>query len=157
MKKIITYGTFDVMHRGHISLLRRAKALGDYLIVAVTGEEYDKDRGKLNVSQSLHERIKNVEKTKLADEIVVEEYDGQKLIDIQEYEVDIFAIGSDWRGKFDYLNEYCQVVYLPRTKGISSTKLRNKTGFIRLGLIGGGRIANRFVRETKYVNILISI
>lgn len=152
MKKIITYGTFDVMHRGHISLLRRAKALGDYLIVAVTGEEYDKDRGKLNVSQSLHERIKNVEKTKLADEIVVEEYDGQKLIDIQEYDVDIFAIGSDWRGKFDYLNEYCQVVYLSRTKGISSTKLRNKTGFIRLGLIGGGRIANRFVRETKYVN-----
>ena len=95
------------MHRKHRSLLRRAKALGDYLIVAVTGEEYDKNRGKLNVSQSLHDRIKNVEKTKLADEIIVEEYDGQKLIDIQEYNVDIFAIGSDWRGKFDYLNEYC--------------------------------------------------
>lgn len=150
--KVITYGTFDVMHRGHTALLRRAKKLGDYLIVAVTGEEYDTNRGKLNVSQSLHERIKNVEKSGLADEIIVEEYDGQKLIDIQKYNVDVFAIGSDWKGKFDYLNEYCKVVYLPRTKGISSTKLRNTTGFIRLGLIGGGRIANRFLHETKYVN-----
>lgn len=152
MKTIITYGTFDVLHRGHTALLKRAKKLGDYLIVAVTGEEYDKNRGKLNVSQSLHQRIKNVEKTKLADEIIVEEYDGQKLIDIQKHEIDIFAIGSDWTGKFDYLNEYCEVVYLPRTKGISSTKLRNKTGFVKLGMIGTGNIANRFLLESKYVN-----
>ena len=144
MKKVITYGTFDVLHKGHTAILRRAKKLGDYLIVAVTGEEYDKNRGKLNVSQSLHQRIKNVEKTKLADEIIVEEYDGQKLIDIQKHEIDIFAIGSDWIGKFDYLNEYCEVVYLPRTKGISSTKLRNKTGFVKIGMIGTGNIATDF-------------
>jgi glycerol-3-phosphate cytidylyltransferase len=152
MKKVITYGTFDFLHRGHVSILKRAKKLGDHLIVAVTGEEYDNNRGKLNVSQSLHHRIKNVEKTKLADEIIVEEYDGQKLIDIQKHEIDIFAIGSDWIGKFDYLNEYCEVVYLPRTKGISSTKLRNETGFVKIGMIGTGNIANRFLFESKYVN-----
>lgn len=152
MKKVITYGTFDVLHRGHVSILKRAKKLGDYLIVAVTGEEYDKNRGKLNVSQSTHERIKNVEGTGLADEIIIEEYDGQKLIDIQKYEIDIFAIGSDWTGKFDFLNEHCEVVYLPRTKGISSTKLRNKTGFLKIGMIGTGNIANRFLLESKYVN-----
>jgi choline-phosphate cytidylyltransferase len=150
--KVITYGTFDVMHRGHTVLLRRAKKLGDYLIVAVTGEEYDNFRGKLNVSQSLPERIKNVEKSGLADEIIVEEFDGQKVIDMQKYEVDIFAIGSDWMGKFDYLNEYCKVVYLPRTKGISSTELRNKTGFVKIGMIGCGRIATRFLKESVYVN-----
>lgn len=152
MKKVITYGTFDILHRGHISILRRAKKLGDYLIVAVTGEEYDKNRGKLNVHQSTHERIKNVEKTGLADEIIIEEHEGQKLIDIQKYSVDIFAIGSDWVGKFDFLSEYCEVVYLPRTKGISSTSLRNKTGFLKIGMIGTGNIANRFLLESKYVN-----
>lgn len=152
MKKVITYGTFDVMHRGHTALLRRAKKLGDYLIVAVTGEEYDKNRGKLNVTQSLYERIKNVENTGLADEIIVEEFAGQKVIDMQKYDVDIFAIGSDWRGKFDYLREYCEVVYLPRTKGISSTRLRNETGFVKIGIIGCGRIATRFLKESMYVN-----
>jgi len=152
MKTVITYGTFDILHRGHISILRRAKKLGDYLIVAVTSEEYDKNRGKLNVHQSTHQRIKNVERTGLADEIIIEEYDGQKLIDIQEHKVDVFAIGSDWIGKFDYLKEYCEVVYLPRTKGISSTQLRNETGFVKIGMIGTGNIASRFLLESKYVN-----
>jgi len=152
VKKVITYGTFDIFHKGHLAILKRAKALGDYLIVAVTGEEYDKNRGKLNVSQSLHERIKNIEDSKLADEIIVEEYYGQKLIDIQKHEIDVFAIGSDWLGHFDYLKEYCEVIYLPRTKDISSTELRNKTHFLKIGIIGTGNIAQRFLLESKYVN-----
>jgi glycerol-3-phosphate cytidylyltransferase len=153
MKKVITYGTFDLLHYGHINLLKRAKALGDYLIVGVTSDNYDKYRGKLNVSQSVIERIENVKATSLADEIIVEEYEGQKIDDIVGCKVDIFAIGSDWIGKFDYLQEYCQVIYLERTKGISSTELRNnKHALIRFGIVGSGRIANRFIPESKYVS-----
>ncbi|WP_292883327.1 adenylyltransferase/cytidyltransferase family protein, partial [Methanobrevibacter sp. UBA188] len=121
--KVITYGTFDLFHEGHYNILKRAKDLGDYLIVGVTSEHYDKGRGKLNVSQSLVERIDNVKNSGLADEIIVEEYDGQKIEDIKKYDIDKFVIGSDWLGKFDYLNEYCEVVYLERTKGVSSTQL----------------------------------
>ncbi len=152
MKKVITYGTFDIFHEGHQAILKRSKELGDYLIVGVTGKEYDKNRGKLNVFQSLHERIKNVEQTGLANEIIVEEYDGQKISDIQKYNVDVFAIGSDWLGKFDYLNEYCKVEYLPRTKGISSTSLRNGFSFVKIGMIGCGNIASRFLYESKFVS-----
>lgn len=153
MKKVITYGTFDMLHYGHINLLKRAKQLGDYLIVGVTSEQYDRERGKLNVKDSLFERIKAVSSTGLADEIIIEEYDGQKILDIKKYGVDIFAIGSDWVGKFDYLNEYCKVVYLERTKGVSSTLLRSETNkCINIGLIGNGRIAERFVMESKYVS-----
>ena len=115
MTKVITYGTFDLLHHGHRNLLKRAKALGDYLIVGVTSESYDRYRGKLNVQQSLMERIENVRGLGLADEIVVEEYEGQKIDDIVRLQVDIFAIGSDWTGRFDYLKENCQVVYLERT------------------------------------------
>ena len=121
MRKVITYGTFDLFHYGHRRLLERAKSLGDYLIVGVTAEDFDKARGKINVEQSLMERIDAVKQTGLADEVIVEEYEGQKIDDIQRYDVDIFAIGSDWTGKFDYLKEYCQVVYLARTLGVSST------------------------------------
>ena len=126
MKKVITYGTFDLMHYGHVRLLERAKKLGDYLIVGVTSNDFDKRRGKINVQQSLMERIANIKSTGLADEIIVEEYEGQKIDDIINYGIDIFAIGSDWLGKFDYLKEYCDVIYLERTEGISSTKIRNK-------------------------------
>lgn len=151
--RVITYGTFDLLHEGHVRLLERAKALGDYLIVGVTSQQYDATRGKLNVRQSLPERIRAVEATGLVDEILVEEYEGQKITDIQSHHVDIFAIGSDWQGRFDYLKDYCEVVYLERTKGISSTELRTAdTGTLRMGVVGTGRIARRFVREALYVS-----
>ena len=153
MKKVITYGTYDLLHQGHINLLRRAKELGDYLIVGVTSDSFDRGRGKLNVRNNVLERVEAVKATGYADEVIIEDYLGQKIDDIQKYDVDIFAIGSDWVGKFDYLNEYCKVVYLPRTEGISSTMLRAESQDIfRFGVIGSGRIANRFVPETKVVN-----
>lgn len=153
MKKVITYGTYDLLHQGHINLLRRAKELGDYLIVGVTSDSFDRGRGKLNVRNNVLERVEAVKATGYADEVIIEDYLGQKIDDIQKYDVDIFAIGSDWVGKFDYLNEYCKVVYLPRTEGISSTMLRAESqDSFRIGVIGSGRIANRFVPETKVVN-----
>lgn len=153
MKKVITYGTYDLLHKGHINLLRRAKELGDYLIVGVTTDNYDKERGKLNVHNNTLDRIDDVRKTGLADEIIIEEYEGQKIDDIQKYGVDIFAIGSDWRGKFDYLKEYCEVIYLERTKGISSTQLRGETKkIISIGVIGNGPTADNFIPESKYVS-----
>lgn len=153
MKKVITYGTYDLLHQGHINLLRRAKELGDYLIVGVTSDSFDRGRGKLNVRNNVLERVEAVKATGYADEVIIEDYLGQKIDDIQKYDVDIFAIGSDWVGKFDYLNEYCKVVYLPRTEGISSTQLRAESQVdYRIGVVGSGRIANRFVPETKVVN-----
>lgn len=153
MKKIITYGTFDLLHRGHLNILQKAKSMGDYLIVGVTSENYDMTRGKLNVSQSLMERIENVRKTGLADEIIIEEYMGQKIRDIKKYGIDTFVIGSDWLNKFDYLKPFCNVVYLERTKGVSSTELRNEQNTIlKLGVVGNGRIAKRFIKESKYVS-----
>lgn len=153
MKKVITYGTYDLLHQGHINLLRRAKELGDYLIVGVTSDSFDRGRGKLNVRNNVLERVEAVKATGYADEVIIEDYLGQKIDDIQKYDVDIFAIGSDWAGKFDYLNEYCKVVYLPRTEGISSTMLRAESqDTYKIGIIGSGRIANRFVPETKVVN-----
>ena len=125
MTKVITYGTYDLLHYGHKRLLERAKALGDYLIVGVTADNFDKNRGKINVQQSLMELIEGVKATGLADEIIIEEYEGQKIDDIRRYDIDIFTVGSDWVGKFDYLNEYCKVVYLPRTEGVSSTQVRS--------------------------------
>lgn len=153
MKKIITYGTYDLLHQGHINLLRRAKELGDYLIVGVTNDSFDRERGKLNVRNNVLERVEAVKATGYADQIIIEDYVGQKIDDIQKYDVDIFAIGSDWEGKFDYLNEYCQVVYLPRTEGISSTMLREDLQKdIRIGVVGAGRIAERFVPESEFVS-----
>ena len=152
MKKVITYGTYDLFHYGHQRLLERAKALGDYLIVGVTAEDFDKARGKINVEQSLMERIEAVKKTGLADEVIVEEYEGQKIDDIQRYDVDIFAIGSDWRGKFDYLKEYCEVVYLDRTQGVSSTELRAERNLLKLGLVGSYGAIRKYAAEASYVN-----
>ena len=151
--KVITYGTYDLLHQGHINLLRRAKALGDYLIVGVTNDSFDRDRGKLNVRNNVLERVDAVRATGLADEVIIEDYVGQKIDDIQKYGVDIFAIGSDWEGKFDYLKEYCKVVYLPRTEGISSTMLREDSQQeIRVGIIGYGRVGHRFPGEAEVVS-----
>lgn len=153
MTRVITYGTFDLLHEGHYRLLERAKALGDYLIVGVTSEAYDKTRGKLNVIDSLVTRIENVKKTGFADEIIVEESPGQKVQDVKKYKIDIFTVGSDWTGTFDYMKDYCQVVYLERTKNISSTMLRVQNKRIqRIGIIGTGRIAGRFIPEVKLVS-----
>lgn len=153
MIKVITYGTYDLLHQGHINLLRRAKELGDYLIVGVTSDSFDKGRGKLNVRNNVLERVEAVKATGYADEVIIEDYVGQKIDDIQRYDVDIFAIGSDWVGKFDYLNEYCKVIYLPRTEGVSSTQLRAETqSIVRIGIVGSGRIARRFVPEAGVVD-----
>lgn len=152
MVKVITYGTYDLLHYGHIRLLERAKALGDYLIVGITSEDFDRARGKINVKQSLMERIEAVKSTGVADEIIVEEYEGQKIDDIRRLGVDIFTVGSDWKGHFDYLNEYCKVVYLDRTEGVSSTEIRSKESQLRLGLLGGTPFLSKFLRESKYVN-----
>ena len=153
MKKVITYGTYDFLHYGHIKLLERAKALGDYLIVGVTSEDFDRKRGKINVRQSLAERIDNVRKTGLADEIIVEEYIGQKIDDIKRYGIDTFVLGSDWEGKFDYLKEYCNVVYLPRTEGISSTQIRCEQQEIKMGVVGNDiDFLNKYCLEDNYVN-----
>lgn len=153
MTKVITYGTYDLLHQGHINLLRRAKELGDYLIVGVTSDSFDRGRGKLNVRNNVLERVEAVKATGYADEVIIEDYVGQKIDDIQKYNVDIFAIGSDWEGKFDYLNEFTKVVYLPRTEGISSTMIRAETTTdVRVGIIGCGRIAKRFPAEAEIVN-----
>lgn len=153
MKKVITYGTFDLFHQGHYNILKRAKALGDYLIVGVTGESYDMERGKLSVRDNLVTRIENVRKTGFADQIIIEEYLGQKIHDVIEYDVDILVVGSDWKGKFDHLRKYCEVVYLERTKDISSTLLREKNGEIyRLGIATDTLSDNDAVQESKYVS-----
>ena len=152
MIKVITYGTYDLLHYGHVKLLERAKALGDYLIVGITADGFDRTRGKINVQQSLIERIEAVRALGIADEIIVEEYEGQKIDDIVRYGVDIFTVGSDWVGKFDYLNEYCKVVYLPRTEGVSSSELRAEENRIRLGLVGESVFLNKIERESHFVN-----
>ena len=153
MIKVITYGTFDLFHQGHFNLLKKAKQLGDYLIIGVTSDSYDRERGKLNVQESLVKRIQNIKESGLADEIIIEEYEGQKVVDIEKYNIDKFVIGSDWIGKFDYLKQFCEVIYLERTKGISSTDLRNeKNKILKIGIVGSGRIAKRFVKEARYVS-----
>ena len=156
MKKVITYGTFDLLHYGHIRLLKRAKALGDYLIVGVTSDDFDRKRGKINVQQSLAERIESIKATGLADQIIIEEYEGQKIDDIKRYGIDIFTVGSDWEGQFDYLKDYCQIVYLERTKGISSSDIRSKKRELTMGIVGNNaNYMNKFYAEDKYVNGIV--
>ena len=149
--KVITYGTYDLLHEGHIKLLERAKALGDYLIVAVTSDDFDKARGKINVVQPLDVRMENVRKTGLADRIIVEEYEGQKIDDIQRYDIDIFTVGSDWIGKFDYLEKYCKVIYLERTPNISSSSLRSEA-HIKLGFVGEFTPISKYIGECSFIN-----
>ncbi len=155
MKKVITYGTYDLLHYGHINLLKRAKALGDYLIVGITAEDFDRERGKINVHQSLMERVEAVRATGIADEIIIEEYEGQKIDDVRRYGVDVFTVGSDWKGKFDYLKKYCEVVYLDRTAGVSSSELRSVKSY-RIGFVGNQPYIAKFIDESKYVNGLVA-
>lgn len=153
MKRVITYGTFDLFHIGHYNILKRAKEYGDYLIVGVTGENYDAERGKLSVQDSLSKRIDNVKKTGFADLIIVEEYLGQKISDIVKYNIDIFVIGSDWKGKFDHLSKYCDVIYLERTKDISSTQLREKhLNIYKMGIVTDSLYDRDAVIEPKSVS-----
>ena len=156
MSNVITYGTFDFFHDGHRKILERARELcgeGGKLFVGVTSENYDRERGKLNVRQSLAVRMDQIRDSGLADEIFIEEYEGQKIEDIQRYKIDKFVIGDDWLGKYDYLKEWCEVVYLPRTKGVSSTMIRNSADHVlRGGVVGCGRIANRFMVESRFVS-----
>ena len=152
MVTVITYGTYDLLHYGHIRLLERAKALGDYLIVGVTADDFDRQRGKINVQQTLEERVAAVKATGIADKVIIEEYEGQKIDDIKRYDVDIFAVGSDWKGYFDYLQEYCKVVYLPRTEGISSSAIRSQEHSVRIGMVGYSAFLNKVYNESQFVN-----
>ncbi len=123
MKKVITYGTFDLLHTGHINILRRAKTLGDYLIVAVSTDEFNTLKHK-EAYHSFEERKQILEAIKYVDEVIGENDWDQKVRDVQEYDIDTFVMGNDWEGEFDFLKEHCEVVYLPRTSGISTTKIK---------------------------------
>lgn len=123
MKKVITYGTFDLLHVGHINILRKAKAMGDYLTVAVSSDEFNEIKGK-KAHYNLEHRIEIIKSIKYVDKVIVEHSWDQKIHDILHHDIDIFVMGDDWKGKFDYLKEYCEVVYLPRTKGVSSSKIK---------------------------------
>lgn len=121
--KIITYGTFDLIHSGHINILRRAKELGDYLIVALSTDEFNTSKHK-QAYHSYEDRKMILEAIRYVDEVIPEDTWGQKESDVKKHDVDTFVMGDDWKGKFDFLNDYCDVVYLPRTVGISTTKIK---------------------------------
>ena len=123
MRKILTYGTFDLMHYGHIKILKRAKEQGDYLVVGVSSDKFNESKGKKAI-HSLEERIEMLEAIKFVDKIIVEDTWEQKINDIEENDIDLFLMGDDWNDKFDYLKKYCEVKYLPRTKDISSTAIK---------------------------------
>jgi len=123
MKKVITYGTYDLLHVGHINLLRRAKALGDYLIVALSTDEFNAVKNK-KAYYSYEDRKTILEAIRYVDEVIPERCWEQKIQDIIDHQVDVFVMGDDWKGKFDFLKDYCEVVYLPRTEGISTTKIK---------------------------------
>lgn len=127
MKKVITYGTFDLIHRGHINILRRAKALGDYLIVALSTDEFTAGKGK-QTYYTYEERKQILEAIKYVDEVIPETCWEQKIDDVLKHHCAVFVIGEDWRGKFDFLEPYCEVVYLPRTEGISTTQIKTDLG-----------------------------
>jgi len=124
MKRVITYGTFDLLHFGHIKLLQRAKALGDYLIVALSSDEFNAIKGK-HAYHPYEERKAMLEALRVVDLVIREDTWEQKVNDVLLYHVDTFVIGDDWEGKFDFLKEHCEVVYLPRTEGISTTKIKH--------------------------------
>jgi glycerol-3-phosphate cytidylyltransferase len=123
MRTVITYGTFDLFHYGHLRLLERLRALGDHLIVAVSTDEFNAQKGKRSF-MPYEQRAQIVAALRMVDRVIPESSWEQKLADVEKYSVDVFGIGDDWKGKFDFLEPYCEVVYLPRTEGVSSTSLR---------------------------------
>lgn len=127
MRRVLTYGTYDLMHYGHIRLLKRAKQHGDYLIVAVSTDEFNAIKGK-KAYHDYETRKKMLEAIRYVDLVIPENDWDQKLKDVEEYKVDVFCMGDDWEGQFDYLKEYCDVEYLPRTEGISTSKIKNDLG-----------------------------
>lgn len=127
MRKIITYGTFDLLHYGHINILKRAKEQGDYLIVALSTNEFNESKGKKCYFE-FSERKKLIESVRYVDLVIPERNWDQKIQDVIDYKVDVFVIGDDWKGKFDYLKEYCDVIYLERTPEISTTKIKKELG-----------------------------
>jgi glycerol-3-phosphate cytidylyltransferase len=124
MKKVITYGTYDLLHVGHINLLRRAKELGDYLIVGLSTDEFNAEKHK-EAYHSYEDRKVILESIKYVDEVIPENCWEQKIDDVVRNGADVFVMGDDWKGKFDFLKDYCEVIYLPRTVGISTTKIKN--------------------------------
>ena len=124
MKKVITYGTFDLLHYGHINLLRRAKEMGDYLIVALSTDEFNWNSKHKKCYFSYEKRKQLLEAIRYVDLVIPEESWEQKISDVKEFRVDTFVIGDDWEGKFDFLKEYCEVVYLPRTPDVCSTQTK---------------------------------
>ena len=124
MKKVITYGTFDLLHYGHVNLLQRAKALGDYLVVALSTDEFNWNQKQKKCYFSYEERKRLLEAIRYVDLVIPEESWEQKASDVQEYHIDTFVMGTDWDGKFDFRKEYCDVVYLPRTPEISTTQIK---------------------------------
>lgn len=123
MKKVITYGTFDLIHTGHINILRRAKQLGNYLIVAISSDEFNEIKGK-KAYYSFEQRKAILEAIRYVDEVIPEEDWEQKMVDVKQRNIDTFVMGDDWKGEFDFLRNHCEVVYLPRTVGISTTKIK---------------------------------
>lgn len=123
LKKVITYGTFDLLHTGHINILRRAKEFGDYLIVAISTDEFNAVKGK-KAYYSYEQRKAILEAVRYVDEVIPENTWDQKMDDVQKNDVDVFVMGDDWQGEFDFLRDYCEVIYLPRTVGISTTKIK---------------------------------
>lgn len=126
MKRVITYGTFDLLHYGHINLLKRAKEYGDYLIVALSTDEFNWDEKRKKCYFTYEQRKKLLEAVRYVDLVIPEENWEQKILDVKKYDVDTFVIGNDWEGKFDFLKDLCEVVYLPRTPEISSTQIKEE-------------------------------
>lgn len=128
MRRVITYGTFDLLHYGHINLLKRAKAQGDYLVVALSTDEFNSNKKGKKCYFSYNERKQLLESIRYVDLVIPENEWEQKVNDVKEYHIDVFVMGDDWEGKFDFLKDECEVVYLPRTPEISTTKIKNDMG-----------------------------
>jgi len=132
MRKVLTYGTFDLLHHGHINLLKRAKELGDYLVVGLSSDEFNQIKNKKSY-YSYEQRKMILEAIRYVDEVIPENTWEQKVHDVKKHNIDVFVMGDDWEGKFDFLKDYCEVVYLPRTVGISTTQIKKELKAVKNG------------------------